>query len=179
MLDCNPGKVIITVTWQNSSLNKIRKKPLINQWRHTRHVKIIPSYIHIYIDNCTLTSLLLFRLLQILQTRICHQLIQFALVLLSTFQCSTMRSWTPLRGIFYSYKNYILLELCSLFLISQIIRACHLAKQAFDEAIADLDTLSEESYKDSTLIMQLLRDNLTLWTSDLPEEGGMFFHIIV
>ena len=38
--------------------------------------------------------------------------------------------------------------------------------QAFDEAIAELDTLSEESYKDSTLIMQLLRDNLTLWTSD-------------
>ncbi|TXG56614.1 hypothetical protein EZV62_017927 [Acer yangbiense] len=51
-------------------------------------------------------------------------------------------------------------------------RACHLAKQAFDEAIAELDTLSEESYKDSTLIMQLLRDNLTLWTSDLPEDGG-------
>ncbi|KAJ4872838.1 14-3-3-like protein GF14 iota [Raphanus sativus] len=47
-----------------------------------------------------------------------------------------------------------------------------LAKQAFDEAIAELDTLSEESYKDSTLIMQLLRDNLTLWTSDLPEDGG-------
>nr|AFK40493.1 unknown [Lotus japonicus] len=51
-------------------------------------------------------------------------------------------------------------------------RACHLAKQAFDEAISELDTLSEESYKDSTLIMQLLRDNLTLWTSDIPEEGG-------
>ncbi|XP_020274673.1 14-3-3 protein 7-like isoform X2 [Asparagus officinalis] len=53
-------------------------------------------------------------------------------------------------------------------------RACHLAKQAFDEAIAELDTLSEESYKDSTLIMQLLRDNLTLWTSDLPEGGEEF-----
>lgn len=52
-------------------------------------------------------------------------------------------------------------------------RACHLAKQAFDEAIAELDTLSEESYKDSTLIMQLLRDNLTLWTSDLQEDGGV------
>ncbi|VVA30840.1 PREDICTED: 14-3-3 [Prunus dulcis] len=51
-------------------------------------------------------------------------------------------------------------------------RACHLAKQAFDEAIAELDSLNEESYKDSTLIMQLLKDNLTLWTSDLPEEGG-------
>jgi len=40
-----------------------------------------------------------------------------------------------------------------------------LAKQAFDDAIAELDSLSEESYRDSTLIMQLLRDNLTLWTS--------------
>ncbi|XP_076960118.1 14-3-3 protein 9-like isoform X2 [Bidens hawaiensis] len=53
-------------------------------------------------------------------------------------------------------------------------RACHLAKQAFDEAISELDSLSEESYKDSTLIMQLLRDNLTLWTSDIPEDGGIF-----
>ncbi|KAI3732841.1 hypothetical protein L1987_64050 [Smallanthus sonchifolius] len=51
-------------------------------------------------------------------------------------------------------------------------RACSLAKQAFDEAIAELDTLGEESYKDSTLIMQLLRDNLTLWTSDMQEDGG-------
>ncbi|CAF2126066.1 hypothetical protein BRARA_C02992 [Brassica rapa] len=51
-------------------------------------------------------------------------------------------------------------------------RACSLAKQAFDEAISELDTLGEESYKDSTLIMQLLRDNLTLWTSDLNDEVG-------
>lgn len=49
-------------------------------------------------------------------------------------------------------------------------RACHLAKQAFDEAISELDSLNEDSYKDSTLIMQLLRDNLTLWTSDLPDD---------
>jgi 14-3-3 protein epsilon len=50
-------------------------------------------------------------------------------------------------------------------------KACKLAKQAFDDAIAELDTLSEESYKDSTLIMQLLRDNLTLWNSDLQDTG--------
>jgi len=43
-------------------------------------------------------------------------------------------------------------------------QACALAKQAFDDSITDLDSLSEESYKDATLIMQLLRDNLTLWT---------------
>eukprot|EP00252_Welwitschia_mirabilis_P016607 TRINITY_DN3667_c0_g1_i1.p1 TRINITY_DN3667_c0_g1~~TRINITY_DN3667_c0_g1_i1.p1 ORF type:complete len:249 (+),score=42.39 TRINITY_DN3667_c0_g1_i1:129-875(+) len=49
-------------------------------------------------------------------------------------------------------------------------KACQLAKQAFDDAIAELDTLGEESYKDSTLIMQLLRDNLTLWSSDAQEQ---------
>ncbi|KAF3439221.1 hypothetical protein FNV43_RR17496 [Rhamnella rubrinervis] len=49
-------------------------------------------------------------------------------------------------------------------------KACGMAKQAFEEAIAELDTLGEESYKDSTLIMQLLRDNLTLWTSDMQEQ---------
>ena len=32
--------------------------------------------------------------------------------------------------------------------------ACDVAKQGFDDAIAELDTLDEESYKDSTLIMQ-------------------------
>jgi 14-3-3 protein beta/theta/zeta len=52
-------------------------------------------------------------------------------------------------------------------------KACQLAKTAFDEAIAELDNLNEESYKDSTLIMQLLRDNLTLWTSEQdPAAGG-------
>ena len=34
--------------------------------------------------------------------------------------------------------------------------------KAFDEAIAELDSLQEDSYKDSTLIMQLLRDKLTV-----------------
>jgi len=51
-------------------------------------------------------------------------------------------------------------------------RACQLAKQAFDDAIAELDTLDEDSYKDSTLIMQLLRDNLTLWTSEVEGKAG-------
>jgi len=43
--------------------------------------------------------------------------------------------------------------------------ACKMAQEAFDLAIAELDSVSEESYRDSTLIMQLLRDNLTLWTT--------------
>ena len=34
--------------------------------------------------------------------------------------------------------------------------------QAFDEAISKLDDIHQDTYKDSTLIMQLLRDNLTV-----------------
>ena len=49
--------------------------------------------------------------------------------------------------------------------------ACQLAKKAFDDAIADIDQIEEDQYKDATTIMQLIRDNLTLWTSEL-EEGG-------
>lgn len=50
--------------------------------------------------------------------------------------------------------------------------ACSMAQKAFDEAISELDSVSEDSYKDSTLIMQLLRDNLTLWTSDAVNDAG-------
>jgi len=49
-------------------------------------------------------------------------------------------------------------------------KACELGKKAFDDAIAELDSLTEDSYKDATVIMQLLRDNLTLWTSDAEGE---------
>merc|ERR1712154_319688 len=48
--------------------------------------------------------------------------------------------------------------------------ACKMARTAFEDAIAELDNVAEDSYKDSTLIMQLLRDNLPLWTS--AQEGG-------
>ena len=36
-----------------------------------------------------------------------------------------------------------------------------------EDAIADIDQIEEEQYKDATTIMQLIRDNLTLWTSGL------------
>jgi hypothetical protein len=47
-------------------------------------------------------------------------------------------------------------------------QACKLAKSAFDEAMEVLDQTNEDTYKDSTLIMQLLRDNLSLWRT--PED---------
>jgi len=56
-------------------------------------------------------------------------------------------------------------------ILNEHSKACELAKCAFDEAISKLDNLSEDSYKDSTVIMQLLRDNLTLWTEAGGDEG--------
>nr|AGU38301.1 14-3-3 protein [Cryptocaryon irritans] len=50
-------------------------------------------------------------------------------------------------------------------------KACNLAKQAFDDAIADIEHIEEDQYKDATTIMQLIRDNLTLWTSEMNDEA--------
>ena len=51
----------------------------------------------------------------------------------------------------------------------EILNNPDLAKHAFDKAVADLDSLQENDYKDATLILQLLRDNLTLWTTDVEQ----------
>ena len=52
------------------------------------------------------------------------------------------------------------------------VKACKIAREAFDEAIADLDNVEDDFYKDTTLIMQLLRDNLTLWTEEVEPTIG-------
>lgn len=54
-------------------------------------------------------------------------------------------------------------------------KACQLAKKAFDDAIAELDNLKEDSYKDSTLIMQLLRDNLTVSDGGICTRANLSF----
>merc|ERR1719326_984416 len=61
-------------------------------------------------------------------------------------------------------------SVCYYEILKEPEKACDLAKKSFDAAIEKLDDLQDESYKDSTLIMQLLRDNLTLWTSSQEEE---------
>ena len=49
--------------------------------------------------------------------------------------------------------------------LGNLDRACEMAHTAFEAAIAGLYNVARDSYKDSIFIMQLLRDNLTLWTS--------------
>merc|ERR1711964_269429 len=57
-------------------------------------------------------------------------------------------------------------------ILSQPQQACELAKQAFDAAVTELDQLDSSEYKDATLIMQLLRDNLTLWSAEDTDRDG-------
>lgn len=57
-------------------------------------------------------------------------------------------------------------------IMNEPAKACELAKGAFDEAIPVIESSSsDDSLKDSMLIMQLLRDNLTLWSSEMDDEG--------
>ena len=45
-------------------------------------------------------------------------------------------------------------------------KAIEIAQKAFDAALAKLQEIPDSQYKDSTLIMQLMRDNVALWTSE-------------
>ncbi|MES1915897.1 MAG: hypothetical protein MHM6MM_007780 [Cercozoa sp. M6MM] len=60
-------------------------------------------------------------------------------------------------------------SVCYFEILNDADKACALAREAFEEAIQKLDSLGNTNYKDSTLIMQLLRDNLTLWQTEVQE----------
>jgi len=64
-------------------------------------------------------------------------------------------------------------SVCYYEILKKPTEACELAKRAFDLAISELDKLRDDQYKDSTLIMQLLRDNLTLWLSDSAQDENL------
>ena len=81
---------------------------------------------------------------------------------------STLASTNPIRlGLALNFSVFYY-EICE-----EKVEACDLAKNAFDTAIDQLDQLSEEAYKDSTLIMQLLKDNLTLWTAQEEDSDDL------
>jgi len=70
-------------------------------------------------------------------------------------------------SILHVTLNY---SVCLKEIFQETKQACQLAKVAFDAAIHKLDDLDEASYKDATLILQLVRDNLTLWTTNPSKE---------
>ena len=57
-------------------------------------------------------------------------------------------------------------------------RACQVAKQAFDESASEINSAGVDGYNDSTVMMQLLKDNLALWTSELTEGKAIISFIL-
>ena len=50
-------------------------------------------------------------------------------------------------------------------------RACHLAKHAFDEAVAAMHATPEATFRDSLMILHLLRDDIILWSAEMQPDG--------
>lgn len=48
--------------------------------------------------------------------------------------------------------------------------ASRVAKECFDKAFVELESIDDDDYKEATLIMSLLRGNVTLWASDHQDE---------
>lgn len=61
-------------------------------------------------------------------------------------------------------------------IMNQPKEACKLAKDTFENAINSIDDMKEDEYKDAAMILQLLKDNITLWNaeydSDDNKDGG-------
>ena len=49
-------------------------------------------------------------------------------------------------------------------------KACSLADEALQQALDKIDELGEEDFRDAKSIIELLKENLTLWKEE--EEGG-------
>eukprot|EP00657_Telonema_sp_P-1_P004334 TRINITY_DN2000_c0_g1_i2.p1 TRINITY_DN2000_c0_g1~~TRINITY_DN2000_c0_g1_i2.p1 ORF type:complete len:245 (+),score=97.55 TRINITY_DN2000_c0_g1_i2:143-877(+) len=84
-------------------------------------------------------------------------------------ESKSLPSTNPIRlGLALNFSVFYY-EICE-----EKAHATKLAKEAFETAIDHLDTLGDDEYKDSTLIMQLLKDNLTLWNNDedCDPDGG-------
>jgi 14-3-3 protein epsilon len=55
-------------------------------------------------------------------------------------------------------------------IMNQPKEACELAKKTFESAINSIDDMKEDEYKDAAMILQLLKDNITLWNAEYEDE---------
>ena len=78
---------------------------------------------------------------------------------------ATLRSIDPSRlGLELNYAVF------KAELLHDLDGAINIAKAAFDAAISELDSIAEDSYKETTLIMTLLRDNIFMWQSQIEHD---------
>lgn len=57
-------------------------------------------------------------------------------------------------------------------IMNQPTAACNLAKETFESAINSIDDMKEDEYKDAAMILQLLKDNITLWNAEFEDDEG-------
>ena len=79
---------------------------------------------------------------------------------------STLPTWHPTRlGVALNFSVYFH-DVCG-----SPDRACHLAKHAFDEAVAAMHATPEHTFRDSLMILHLLRNDIILWSAEMLQEG--------
>ena len=55
-------------------------------------------------------------------------------------------------------------------IMNQPKKACALAKKAINDALAEIDTLSGDSYRESTDILEKLRENIDFWKDEIAKK---------
>jgi 14-3-3 protein epsilon len=50
------------------------------------------------------------------------------------------------------------------------VRACHLAKQALDDAIADLKGATGSAVRETVMILQIMQGNIKVWNDELDND---------
>ena len=57
-------------------------------------------------------------------------------------------------------------------IMNQPKEAWKLAKNTFENAINSIDDMKEDEYKDAAMILQLLKDNITLWNAEFEDDDN-------
>lgn len=79
----------------------------------------------------------------------------------------SLRPIDPIRlGLMLNYSVF-LYQMCD-----QHRQGHDLAKQAYEDAVAEIDAIEDHMYDESMLILRLIRDNLSIW---VKENGGVPF----
>lgn len=85
----------------------------------------------------------------------------------ATEEATTLKSNNPIKlGLALNYSVFYYEVLNS------PIEAINIANTAFNEGISNLENIVENQYKDATNILQLLKENINMWSVDLQEEQG-------
>ena len=84
------------------------------------------------------------------------------------FQCFILKSPTP--NIYSNLDQYIALNFSVFYyeVMNDHKKACELGESALSEALEKIDDVDEETFRDAKSIIELLKENLSLW----KEEDG-------